>query len=882
MKSIPAWAERLLRIICPEELYDEIEGDLIEIYNREVKTIGMQKAKLQFVVACLRFIRPGILLRNKFYLKFMDMTMTRKNVVLAVRQIRKDWAFSVINIFGLSISMAACLLIFHYAQFELSYDRQYKDGERIYRVATNVYDGDQARYTSAQCFPKLAPILKEQLADVVETGRLMPHFWFTCMLSYEQNGETKIFNEDKLYYADQGYLFLFQPTLLLGDADKALTKPFSIVLSASSAKKYFGDENPIGKVLHLKGSGDENDYVVTGVMVDPAYNSHIDAEILLSENSINDRSASGFQSAYTYVKVRSETSTQKIQEKFPDLVKAITPPGNINNVHLFMQPVRDIHFATGFEDDMKTGGSLNSIYFLLLVAVAILIIAWINYINLTSARSAARIKEIGIRKVTGATRSQITFQFLTETIVMNCTGLIGAVILVILFGPTFYRLIELPIPLDSFGGLWNINSLITAGVFLLLILLIALIPARILSSYSPINAIKGKIRQSRNGVSFRKTAVIFQFVCAITLTIAVVVFNRQFNFMNQQELGVDITQAIVAKSPANVDSSYLRRLTLFRNELKSLAIVRSVTTSTSVPGENINWTGEVKRENGTSSQDFRIHVIDPDFISSFHLNLLTGRNVQESDFPQGNFGDKLEAVLLNREAVNRLGYKNPEDVIGERIFWGEDLCVVVGVIDNFHQQSLKESFQPTLYTANRGPAMTIKLTDGAGKYLSKTLPEIQQAWNTYFPNNPFDYYFLEDSYNDQYASDERIGRLFQFFCSLALIISSLGLFALSLFSIGQRAKEITIRKILGAPVLHLMHLLTREFSFLLLVAMAISVPMTFYGLDRWLDGFAYRVSIDIWTCIIPILVVGCIAGLTVGGQTLKAALRNPTHGLKHE
>lgn len=810
------------------------------------------------------------------------MIMIRKNIVLALRLIRKDRSFSAINIFGLSISMAVCILIFHYAQFELSYDRQYKDAERIYRVAATFYDGDQLRYTSAQCSPKLASILKEQLTEVETTGRLLPHFWFNCVLSYTQNGEAKIFNEDKLYYADQEYLSLFHPTLLRGDAGKALTKPFSIVLSASAAKKYFGDENPVGNVLHLKGSGDENDYTVTGIMTDPPYNSHMDAEILLSENSINDRSAFGFQSAYTYVKIQSDASTQKMEDKFPEIVKAIAPPRSSINVRLFLQAIGDIHFTPGFGDEMKTAGSLNSIYFLLLVAVAILFIAWINYINLTTARSMARSKEIGIRKVSGATRSQITFQFLTETIVFNSIGLMGAVAFVILFAPAFYSFIKLPIPLSSFGWLWNNDSLVAGGVLLLLIFLIGLVPARILSSYTPVNAIKGKPLQSRNGISFRRTAVVFQFICAITLTISVFVFNRQFNFMRQQDLGVDIKQSIVARSPTNVDSSYLRRLTSFRNELKSLAIVRSVTTSTAVPGENINWTGEIKRENGTTAQDFGIHVIDPDFIPSFHLNLLAGRNIEEKDFPLAKFGDKLEPVLLNKEAVDRLGFKKPEDAIGERIFWGDNACEVVGVIDNFHQQSLKSPFQPTLYTANRGPAMTIKLTAGADKYLSNTLAQIQKAWNTYFPNNPFDYYFLQDSYNEQYSSDEQTARLFQFFCLLALIISCLGLFALSMFAISQRTKELTIRKILGAPLLHLMHLLTREHFFLIILAITISVPLTYYGVERWLDGFAYRITINIWIFTFPILVILLIAGLTLEGQTLRAALRNPTDGLKHE
>jgi putative ABC transport system permease protein len=877
---------RLLRWFCPDHLYEEIEGDLIQKFNRDVKTFGESRAQRKLMWNVLRFFRPGIVLRNNLNLNLISMLMFRNNFTMAFRQIRKDSVFSSITLFGLSVSMAACLLIFQYSMFELSYDQQQPNTQDLYRVATITYEDGEERYQSALTATSVSPTLKESLPEVVESTRLIPTSnWFDCTLAYTKGQEIRIFNEgDKgFYFADPSFISMFNYPLLRGSKETALKKPFSIILSSTAAKKYFGSEEALGKTLQLRGSFQSHDYTVTGVMADPPFNSHLNVTIVASISSLQGGQGLAPFDTYTYVQLQRGTTIESLTNKIHEISLKMIPIVNKTETKFNLQPITDIHLHSSLQDEIKPGGNAKSIYFLLLVAIVVLVIAWINYVNLTTSRSVSRSKEVGIRKVNGATRAQIVYQFLTETFVFNLLGLGCATLIVYFFASYFYEFIGLSFPFDTLSA-WNnnITTYLVLFTFLVCVLLSGFFPALIISSFNPVKVLKGRWKVTTNVFSFRKATVVFQFACAITLTIAVVTFNRQFKFMQQQDLGVEIKKSIILKAPSNVDSTYIKRLSGFKNQLKSLAIVHSISTSTGVPGKSIDWTGEVKKENDDSSKDFRINVIDPDFIESYKLKLLAGRNFEMNDFPRNHFGNKIEPVILNRTGVAQLGYKRIQDAIGESLFWGKNKCLVVGVVDDFHQESLKKSIQPILFTANMGPSMTIKLTEGADNYTPQSLVQIQKAWNLYFPNNPFDYFFLEDAYNKQYASDEQIAMLFHFFCLLALLISCLGLFALSLFSVSQRTKEISIRKVLGASSIHLIRLLTNEYLFLILIATAVALPLSYLGVNQWLQEFAFHIEVSVWFLVIPVILILIVALLTVGAQTIKVVIRNPTDSLKHE
>jgi putative ABC transport system permease protein len=522
------------------------------------------------------------------------------------------------------------------------------------------------------------------------------------------------------------------------------------------------------------------------------------------------------------------------------------------------------------------------------IAVVVLILAWINYVNLTTSRAVQRSKEVGIRKVTGASRKQIVFQFVTEALLLNCFSLVGAVVIVYFMGSAFYIFVGLSFPFHEILT-WNVTEI--ASILMIVIFVgigvAGLFPARIISDFNPAKVLKGKGLSANRNFSFRHAAVVFQFCCAIVLLTAVIVFNRQFKFIRSQDLGVDITKTIVAKAPSNIDSTYRSQLNGFKNELKQLAIVQSVATSASVPGDITDgWTGVIRKEKDKTTQDFGIYVIDPDFLSTYQLKLLAGRNFQTSDYPLKTFGEKLEPVMLNNTATRQLGFEKPDDAIGEYIYWGlrkeASKCVVVGVIEDYHQESLKEPIKPLFYTVLNGPTMTIKLTGNAYKNISQTLPIIKKAWYKFFPNNPFDYSFLEDDYNSQYAADERVVNVFNLFCALALIISCLGILGLALFYIGQRIKEISIRKVLGASVLSLIRLLTKEYLTLILIASVFALPLAYFGIHEWLNAFSTKIELNAFFFVTPISLVVLVALLTVGSQALKAIVKNPVNYLKNE
>jgi len=810
--------------------------------------------------------------------------MLRTNVMMAFRQIRKDSVFSCVTIFGLSVSMAACLLIFNYSLFEFSYDGQ-ENANNLYRVASITSEAGEERYKSALTPSLVSPTLKEAFPEVIESARLIPTSnWFDCSLAYSKGEEIRIFNEGNngFYFADPSFISMFNYELLEGDKEEALKKPFSIILSTTAAKKYFGAEEAIGKTLQLRGSIQNHDYTVTGVMSDPALNSHLNVSILGSISSLQDSSALAGFDTYTYVQLVGGTAIEPLTDKIHELSLKMNPIVNQTETRFMLQPIADIHLYSSLQDEIKPSGNAKSIYFLMLVAIVVLVIAWINYINLTTSRSVSRSKEVGIRKVTGATRSQIVLQFLTETLVFNLLGLACAILIVYFSAPYFYDFIGLSFPPDTLST-WAKNGSVYFVLLSLLtcVLVSGLFPALAISSLNPAKVLKGKWKIATNGFSFRKAAVVFQFACAITLIVTVVIFNRQFRFMQQQDLGVEIKRSIVLKAPSNVDSTYLSRLSGFKNQLKSLAIVQTISTSTQVPGQRMDWTAQVKKEHEVTSMDFRINVIDPDFIESFRLKLLAGRNFETKDFPGSHFGNKIEPVILNRKGVEQLGYEQMQDVVGESIFWGTNKCLVVGVVEDFHQESLKKSIQPILFTANMGPSMTIKLTEGANQNL-QTLSQIQSTWKYYFPNNPFDYFFLEDTYNAQYTTDKQLAMLFHFLCLLALIVSCLGLFALSLFSVSQRTKEISIRKVLGASSLHLFGLLINEYLVLILIAATLALPLSYLGIDQWLQGFAFHIDVSAWYFILPVFFILIVALLTVGTLTMKVIVRNPTESLKHE
>jgi putative ABC transport system permease protein len=878
---------KFLRWFCREDYLEEIEGDLTEVFEKQYETYPRQ-AKWKFAWSVMKYFRPAFMKSFKNYQPNAN-GMYKSYFKIGWRNLIKQRSYSFISIFGLSVSIALGLLIFHYALFELQYDQFNERANLLYRVTSNTFENNQKVYENAETPHSIKEALKEKLPEVVESARLMStRYWFDCTLKYANNQDEIIFNERTLYYADPSFLTIFSFNMERGDR-AALAKPFSAVLSSSAAKRYFGEQDPIGKVLHLKGSFEENDYTVTGIMNDLLRNSHLDATILLSISSLDHNRFFKDFDAYTYIELAPSANPGFVKEKIRNFASLYLPKLTTDrtSIQLDTQPITAIHLHSSLQNEIKHGGNAKAIYFLLLVAFVILLIAWINHINLATARAATRAKEAGIRKVSGASRLQLVNQFLVEAFIINGLSLTFAIILILLFSQFFFQIIGLPFSTDEL--LKSESIFIGLSIILILffgVLIAGLYPANMISSYNPALVLKGKVAGQRNGFTLRRVLVVFQFACAICLTATVIIFNQQFRFMQNHDLGIDIERTLIIKAPTVIDSSYTTQLSNFKTQLQTKSIIASVTSSSSIPGEDIGWTGEVRRDQNNKSLtklSFVVNIIDTDFIETYRLKLLAGRNFDIADYPSGQFGSKIEPVILNRIAIKQLGFEKIEDAIETSIFWGENKCLIVGVIDDFHQQSLKNELAPILFSGGGGSNLSVKLGKGVdAQKLTASISSIHESWKTFFPGNPFDYFLLGDFYKDQYKTEAQVINLFHFYCGFAILISSLGLFGLASFTAQQKTKEIGIRKVLGASVASILVLLSKDLVRLILIAAVIATTTSWMILSEWLAGFAYKIDINWAVFVISVLLVAIVGLMTICYQSAKAASTNPVNSLKSE
>lgn len=815
--------------------------------------------------------------------------MWKNNLSIALRFILKDKIFSVINIAGLSASAAICVFIFHYASHELNYDRFNANASSLYRVVSHNYEGGSIVSSTASSAHRLAPAIADKIPEVLQVSRLVStRYWFDCSLKFAHNGKSVVYHERNLYYADPSFLSMFTVHPVAGLLGRALDKPYSAVLSSTAAKRYFGDLDPVGRVIHLKGSFEENDYTVTAIMNDFPSDSHLNVDILLSLSSLTGNTSFENFDAYTYVQLTDTNNKAGAEGKLNGLASGLLPGvvGDGTKLKFEIQPVTDIHLFSALQDEIKPGGNPKSIYFLLLVSLCILIIAWINYVNLATSRSVSRAREVGIRKVSGASRFQLLGQFVTESVIINGFSLIGAAVLVYFLEPAFHSVTGVSINGNDVIALIFSKHGIAAIFFLFAgIFLSGYYPAKLISGHNPAVVLKNKFHTGKRGVLVRKGLVVFQFTCALTLTITVLVFHQQFRFLENGRLGIDIDKTIIVKAPAEMDSSYLRRLRDVRIQLQANAVIGSSATSTAIPGEDIGWTGQVRGESDDEDEsvDFLVNVIDPDFIPTYDLRLLAGRNFNEADFPLASFGDKLEPVIINKVALRHLRITDPELAIGTFIYWGTDRCEIVGVIDDFHQRSLKVGLSPMLFTANNGPNLSLKLNGSISlRDIPAAIARIEEAWRVAFPDEPFEYFFLDDFFADQYLADRRINTLFRYFCILSVLVSSLGLFGLSSFTVRLRNKEISIRKVLGASTGNVLVLLNMEFISLIAICCMIAIPLSYLSLSKWLESFAFHIQPGYWSFAGPVIFIFVIALLTVSFQTVKTAFVNPATVLKND
>jgi putative ABC transport system permease protein len=805
--------------------------------------------------------------------------MIRNYFKIALRNIFMHKGYAAINIAGLAIGIAACLLILQYVQQELSYDQFHTKKDQIYRVTQDRYnDGALSTQWAAgayavgnsfkEAFPEIQDYVKiNQAGDIV----------------IKENN--RLFKIDKTYFATEAFFNVFSYKLILGNKNTALKQPKQTVITASLAKKVFGTENVLGRSILIN---DTNLFTISGIMADMPSNTHFSTQMLISYSTFvqmagpdnNPETAWNWDGCLTYLLLKKGTDVVALQKKFAPLVEAKNGEDlkRFNaGVQYHLQPLKDIHLYSHLMLEAGSNGDGKTTYLMLGIALFIVLIAWINYVNLATARAISRAKEVGIRKVVGSQRKQLIAQFLFESAILNAMAVAMAIGIIAIAIPSFsaitgqtmgYSILKNP-------ALW----LALVLLFLIGSFLSGIYPALVLSGFKPIVVLKGKLVNTTQGIVLRKSLVVFQFAASLFLLIGTLTVAKQIKFMKNQSLGLQIDQVLVIKPPiVTREASFLNQVTAFKQSLAGMASIKSIAASSSIPGQAVGWNAggiRLLSDDEKKAKQYRVIATDYDYLPLFSLKLIAGRNFSKA------FGTDDRAVIFNQAGIQQLGFQHPEEAIGKKIFFWGDTLQIAGVVANFHQQSLKDAFEPLILRATpdvRG-YFSVKMTSGS---IESTLTNIQKSWNNFFPGNTFDYFFLDQHFDEQYKADQRFGNVFGIFTWLAILVACLGLFGLASFTTLQKTKEIGIRKVLGASVTSILNLLYKEFIVLICIAFFVATPIAWYANYSWLQNYAFRFNLNAWLFLLPLLVILGVAFLTVSLQTIKAALANPIKSLRTE
>jgi putative ABC transport system permease protein len=806
--------------------------------------------------------------------------MIRNYLLSAFRSFSKHKSFTVLNVTGLSLGMIASLLILQYVKYERSFDTFHTKAEDIYRVQFNAWQNGKLRFECAAAVPAVGPALKNNFPEVKRFTRLFP---VSGVISYESPDRGLISHmEHKMQIVDSSVFEIFDFKLLRGDPKTVLEGPGKVVVSERAARKYFGGGDPIGKWIKW---GSDRRFEVTGVFADVPDNSHIKFDFMLSYATLNRQTQNQSETSWgwydfnTYVLMEPGTDIRAFQAKWDEwLLKNRGEEWKKTNRHyeFILQPLLGIHLYANLlqESEPDEAGDGDSVYALTFIAFFILLIAWVNYINLATAKSFERANEVGVRKTMGAQKAQLVGQFLAESLMVNLFAALVAVAGVRALWPLFSSLSGRNIPGEYIAqpDFWLLVGALFAGGSLLS----GFYPAIILSSFKPVSVLKGKVMGTPGGSYMRKSLVVFQFVASVVLISGSIIVYQQLNFMRNQKLGIDINQTLVVRGPGITDSTYLQKMESFKAEALRIPGIKHMTASSNVPGDEIYWAQGIRKFVSDPSSFIAGYTvgIDEDYITAFNLELAAGRSYDKEHV------DERHNLIINRAMSDALDFSSPEAALGERVIHG-DTFQIVGVLENYHQMSLKEAVVPLVfrYTPDAGAFYAFKIEGGNFR---QVLESLQQPWTSFFPGNPLDHFYLDEFFNRQYESDRQFGQIFSLFTALAIFIACLGLFGLASFLTMQRTKEIGIRKVLGSSPTGIVLLLSRGFIQLVLIANVVAWPLAWFLMDNWLQSFPYRIDINPLLFVLAGAGVLVIAFLSVGFQTLRAALVNPADTLKYE
>lgn len=808
--------------------------------------------------------------------------MLKNYLKIAVRSLLKNKVYTFINILGLSVGLACCVLILLHVEDELSYDDFHPNKEQLYRVALERVYPDHTSYYAI--IPSgFSEVFNEEIPEVEHATRLLGFPNFTNVIEYRD----KVFEENYVFFADSNFFEVFDYKLLQGNSDALLKNPNTVILTRSTAQKYFGTENPVGKTLEIN----DNETEVVGVMEDIPENSHMTFDFLSSSTNLGFIRQPNYTSfsSYTYLKLQEGATMEEVEARIPELVERYAS-GQIernlgisyeeyvaagNGYHYFLQPISDIYLHSNLESEIKPNSSMVYVYIFVSIAILILGIACINFVNLATARSAERAREVGVRKVMGSDRSQLIRQFLTESVFISLLSLVVAVGIIQVVLPLFNDLAQKELVINLFGN--SMAGPLLLGFTLVIGLLAGLYPAFYISSIKPVEVMKGKFQTNSKGRWLRNGLVVFQFAISIILISGTLIVYNQMDYINSKNLGYEKENILVIENIFNLDQP-----DAFKEELRGLADVASVGATSTMMGDN--FFGIQFQQAGESEVlTTKGLTVDDHFIETMGINILAGRSFSE------NFDDSLN-VILNEAAVNALGIENP---VGARLTSTNNnadneqitsVFNVIGVAENFNFESLRTGITPLAILSSESVIgfesfLSVRLMNSN---FSENVNRFENIWNSMVSDRPFSYYFLENDLAELYKAEQTSAKIFAVFAVLAIIIACVGLFGLAAYTAYQRTKEIGIRKVLGASISGIILLLSKDFAKLVGIAFFIAAPVAYLVMSAWLQNFAFRIEPGITTFITAGLIALLIAIFTVSYQAIAAAVVNPVKSLRSE
>jgi len=808
--------------------------------------------------------------------------MIKNYFKIAWRSLLKNKGFTFINLIGLATGFAITLLIVQYVQFERSYENTHSNADRVVRLTLNLLTGNSVTTQDSEMYPSVGPKLKAEVPEVEVYTRVYP---IGEPNSPIQIGDQQFLMKD-LYAVDADFFKMFDYKLIYGSEKNLFKKPNEAILTESTALKYFNRTDVVGEVIKSPGSGDDILYNVVGVTHDSPPNTHLkfdmlisyptmltDVEMLKRHGEREDNWDSN--NSYMYVKLTSGADYQHFTTSLTAFSKRLIEEKKIKSEAIVGQKITDIHLNSKKTFEPEINGDAKSIFFLLGVALLIILSAYVNYINLATSRALDRAKEVGIKKAVGSTKTQLILQFLIESILINVLAGILALILVWMGKSSFLSLSGLPENFVLFGNLsfWMLLLAFTIlGGFLS-----GLYPAFILSSFKPSTVLKGAFSHSMKGALLRRGLVVFQFGITIILLIQTFTVNEQIDYMRSLDRGVNVERSVVIEAPTK-DATV--NYSVFKQSLLANSNIKAVSLSHTVPGQPsgaLSTTADIHISGVTPEQyhNFYITFIDKDYIPLLNVEMLAGTNFDETTTPE-----KLQ-VIVNEESLKSWNIKTPEDAVNKKLaFWGNE-WTIKGVVKNYHQQSPKSPLLPMIHIYNNTfrSLATVQFTGGSP---NNNVAQVKEEFSSVYPGAAFSYFFMDQEYDKQFKADDRFKNVFMILTAFSILIACLGLLGLASFAVTKRKKEIGIRKVIGASTKNILVLLSKDFVKTIMISVVISVPITYLLVQNWLKNFAFKIDLHLWLFVLPIILVFALVLITISIKTVKTAIANPIKSLRTE